>query len=297
MSGWVAIVNERAGGGRAKLRAREVLSQLSQRGLLFDVKTTTHAAHGSVLAREAFAKGARKFVAIGGDGTSYEVINGLFPAALQERVTFASLPLGTGNSFLRDFGIDSEGEAVERFVRGQTRPVDVVRARHSAGEIFYINLLSVGFSATVGALTNRRFKPFGAAGYPLAVVSGLVALRAPYFSYRIDSGVSELRAATLLSFSNSRYTGGAMMMAPQADVSDGKLDVVHVAPMGRIELLQTFPKIYKGTHVAHPKVTSKTARRIDFDMHAPVSVMVDGEIVDLQLRSLEVMPGAIEVVA
>lgn len=293
---FTVILNEAAGGGRAKERARLVLPRLRESGLELDIRPTRSAGHATELARAAFRDGARAFIAVGGDGTTYEVVNGLFPEAAGEGVTLASLPLGTGNSFLRDFGIDSEDRAVERLLAGKTRAIDVIRAEHIAGAIYYINLLSVGFSASVGALMNRRYKPFGPAGYPLAVVTSLLGLSAPEFHLAYDDEPASRERAVLLSFSNSQFTGGTMRMAPPADVSDGRVDVVRVAPMGRVELLRTFPKIYDGTHLSHAKVTHRTAKRIDFPSPRKEPVMVDGEVVELALRSLEVLPSALDVI-
>ncbi len=295
---YVVILNGHAGGGRGAARAKEVLPRLREAGLTLDVRETTAAGDGTRIARAAYAEGARRFLAVGGDGTTYEVVNGLFPAAEQSAdVTMGMLPLGTGNSFLRDFGIvDAEG-AIAALLRGESRTVDVVRAEHAAGVLYYVNLLSVGFSASVGALTNRRYKPFGQAGYAFAVVNSLAHLAHPTFPLRLDDGAIDLRPCTLLSFSNSRCTGGTMQMAPDADPTDGELDVIRVGSMGRRELLRTFPKIYQGTHLSHPAVSATRARRVTFADPFPTDVMVDGEVLELTLKELRVLHGVLRVIA
>ena len=123
------------------------------------------------LAREAYLSGTRRFLAVGGDGTSFEIVNGLFPEAeTGERPTLGFLPLGTGNSFLRDFTEEGERHAIECIIEDRSRPCDVIRLTHKEGIIYYINILSLGFVADVCTLANRRFKRMGEAGYPLAVV-------------------------------------------------------------------------------------------------------------------------------
>ena len=123
-------------------------------------------------------------------------------------------------------------------------------------------------------------------------------MKSPVFPLRLD-GASEVdrRAAVFLSFSNSRYTGGTMMMAPEADPGDGLLDVIRVGEMGRFSLLKTFPKIYKGEHVAHPAIEQTQVARVDFEGLPALACMVDGEILTLTLRSLVVLPGALRVLA
>jgi YegS/Rv2252/BmrU family lipid kinase len=293
------IANPAAGGGRCGKQLDATLKSLEAEGHTFNVHLTRAAGDGVALAREGFAAGARRFLAVGGDGTSYEVVNGLFPEALAsgERPVLASLPLGTGNSFLRDFGIDSAPKAVAALRAGQRRPVDVVRCDHADGQLFFINLLSTGFSATVGELTNRRFKPFGPAGYILAVVASLAKLQHPVLPLRADAGALDGRPATLLSFSNSRFTGGTMQMAPLADTGDGQLDIIRIGAISPLQLLRAFPKIFQGTHVRLPFVEQQRARAVEFSGEQPVDVMVDGEIRRLLLRRLEVLPAALEVIA
>ena len=100
---------------------------------------------------------------------------------------------------------------------------------------------------------------------------------------------------TFLSVNNSRYTGGKMMMAPDANTRDGLLDIIRVGRMGRISLLRTFPKIFKGTHVQHPAVSCFQAPAVDFRLGDAVDVMIDGEMMNFNPTRLEVVPGAIDV--
>ena len=291
----IAIVNGAAGGGRCLDAARDAIASLRLHTAI-NVLQTESQGHATELARAHFNAGHRQFISVGGDGTTFEVINGLFPAAEHERVEIGILPLGTGNSFLRDFGITTQERAIEALQRWETQPVDVVRAEHEDGVIHYVNLLGLGFTAEVGELTNRRFKGLGAAGYVAAVVSSLTKLRAPLDPIRLDDEETDVRPAVFLSFSNSQYTGGSMHMAPGASLTDGLLDVVRVGDMSRGTLISTFPKIYSGAHVEHPQVEVRRARRVEFLESRKQAVMVDGEIMHLALRSLEVIKGAVEVV-
>ncbi len=298
---FVAIVNGAAGGGRCRERAAEALASLAARGVPIDPPRFTEAAgHATVLAREAWAKGRRRFLGVGGDGTSYELVNGLFPLASDagEVPTLASLPLGTGNSFLRDFGIRDAAAAMIAIAAGRPRKVDVIRVHHADGVLHYLNLLGLGFTATAGDLTNRRFKRFGAAGYVAAVLTTVVNLEHPLDVIRIDGDpYPDARPAAFLSFSNSQDTGGAMRMAPDADPSDGFVDLIRCGAIGRADLVATFPKIFRGTHVEHRLVETRRARRVDFLEPREQPCMIDGEIVPLSLRSLEVLPGVLEVMA
>ena len=293
------IVNPAAGGGRCGKRVDTALARLRASGLDLEVRRTRAEGHGVELARDAYREGYRRFLAVGGDGTGFELINGLFPAAesAEEAPTVSMLPLGTGNSFLRDFGIDDAEKAIRALQRQETHPCDVIRCAHRDGVLYYINLLSVGFSADAGALTNRRFKSLGPTGYIFAVLGCLLKLRQPVFPLRVDDDEAlNSRACTLLSFSNSRFTGGTMMMAPEAEVGDGALDIIRIDSMTSLQLIQAFPKIFKGTHIHLDAVSQRQAKRVTFELDGPVDVMVDGEIRSLHLETLEVLPSALKVV-
>src|SRR5262245_18148228 len=145
---YFAVLNPAAGAGRCGQLAGPALDELRAAGIAIDVARTHRAGDGIALARDAYANGYRKFLAVGGDGTSYGIVNGLFPLRdSAEPPTLAFLPLGTGNSFLRDFSDRGAAYAKEALLTGKRQPCDVLRLRYKGGVLHYINLLSVGFPA------------------------------------------------------------------------------------------------------------------------------------------------------
>ncbi len=170
MQQFFAIVNPAAGGGRSAKLAGAALARLRQNKLQVDSVASSGPGHAIGLAREAYNQGYRRFLAVGGDGTAHEILNGVFAGRKSvDRVALGFLPLGTGNSFLRDFAKDGSEASIQAILENRTRPVDLLRLTHATGEIYSFNLLSVGFTADVAALTNRAFKPFGHLGYLLGV--------------------------------------------------------------------------------------------------------------------------------
>jgi diacylglycerol kinase (ATP) len=295
---FLAVVNPAAGGGRCRKLVAQVLDRLRTGGIKLDVVETTSSGQGAHLARDAYARGYRKFIAVGGDGTSYEIVNGLFPAReFDEPATLAFLPLGTGNSFLREFTDRGVEHAIEALLAGRSRPCDVLRLRHSDGVLHYINLLAMGFAADVATLRARRFSGWGELGYQSSIVISLARFRRRPFPLRVNGeGEIDRRPCLFLTFNNSKFTGGTMMIAPKAEVNDGLIEYVRWGPIGRLGLIRNLPTLYDGTHIHHPLAERREANRIDFHLDAPVDVMVDGEVLTLQCQTLDVLPSALRVV-
>lgn len=296
---YLAIVNPAAGGGRSRKLLGPALERLRAGGIEVKVAATRAPGEATEIAREAYARGVRHFIAVGGDGTSYEVVNGLYPQALSgERPTLAFLPLGTGNSFLRDFSDRGVEHAIESLLARRSRNCDVMRLRHRSGVLHYINLLSMGFAADVATLRARRFSAWGELGYVTSIFLTLAKFNRRPFPVRVESDAAfDERRCLFLTFNNSKFTGGTMMIAPQAAVDDGLVEYVRWGPIGRLGLIRNLPGLYDGTHIQHPLAERKSARRVEFNLDAPVDVMVDGEVLTLHCEELEVLPGALNVVA
>jgi YegS/Rv2252/BmrU family lipid kinase len=294
---FLAIVNPAAGGGRCGRMAKDALAKLRSANIEIEVAETKGPGEATSLARRAYAQGCRQFIAVGGDGTACEIVNGLFPeSATSGRATLGFLPLGTGNSFLRDFSERGAEDSSAAIAENRRRPCDVLRLRHSGGDFYFINLLSMGFAADAAVVTNRRFKALGQLGYIFGVMVCLARLQRRAFPLRADSDAELDRQRCLfLSFNNSKFTGGKMMIAPQAETDDGLIEYVRWGPVGRLQLLANFPKLFDGTHVQHPQASRRAVRQIEFQLDAPVDVMVDGETLTLDCHGIDVLPGALDV--
>jgi diacylglycerol kinase (ATP) len=307
---FLAIINPAAGGGRCGARVGVTLERLRRAGITLDTAETSAAGDGTKIARDAYAHGYRKFLAVGGDGTSYEVVNGLFPESQkssaeepQDQIpTLGFLPLGTGNSFLRDFENLSSGKsglehALQALEARRSRPCDVLRLTHKQGTIYYTNLLSVGFTADVAALRIRRFQGLGQFGYLLSIFLCLARLNRRPFPVRMDGQSNfDTRPCLFLTFNNSKFTGGTMMIAPDAVTDDGLIEYVRWGPISRLGLIRNLSTLYDGTHTRHPLAERHAVRRVDFKLDGPVDVMVDGEVLTLECQTIDVLPSALRVV-
>lgn len=301
---YLAIVNPAAGGGRGLKLLNPALERLRAGGVMVKVVETRAAGQAMEIVRDAYVRGTRNFIAAGGDGTAYEIVNGLFPLATDlsvtggERPTLAFLPLGTGNSFLRDFSDRGVEYAIESLLANRRRVSDVLRLRHRGGILHYINLLSMGFAADVATLRARRFSTWGEFGYFSSIFLTLARFNRRAFPLRVEGDAAfDERRCLFLTFNNSKFTGGSMMIAPRAEIDDGMIEYVRWGPIGRLGLIRNLPTLYDGTHINHPLAERKAVRRVEFKLHSPVDVMIDGEVLTLHCEQLDVLPGALNVVA
>jgi YegS/Rv2252/BmrU family lipid kinase len=313
---FLAIINPAAGGGRCGQRVSAALDRLRADGIKLETAETWAASEATQIARDAFRNGYRKFLAVGGDGTSFEIVNGIFPDALASKDALAAstdaprtttptlgfLPLGTGNSFLRDFEDLAVGKgglehAIEALTARRSRPCDVFRLTHTQGVIYYTNLLSMGFAADVAMLRHRRFQALGQFGYLLSIFLCLARLDRRPFPLRFDDQRDfDGRPCLFLTFNNSKFTGGTMMIAPDAETDDGLIEYVRWGPISRLGLIRNLSTLYDGTHTNHPLAERHAVRRVEFQLDAPVDIMVDGEVLTLQCQSIDVLPSALRVV-
>ncbi len=228
-------------------------------------------------------------VACGGDGTAHLLINAVFDLP----VTFAVVPMGTGNDFSRYLGIKNLSQALQVLADGESSSMDVGSINHSAGMRYFIGIASCGFDAQVNERANSYRGPKGTAKYVASLIVELKNLAPLEIQIRNGQDLQDHRV-TLLAVANTSSYGGGMKVAPDADAFDGNLNVVHVAEVSRLTLLKVFPKVFRGSHVTHPAVTITSAKALgvvgnDFPIYA------DGEFVGRGPASFKVHPAALQV--
>jgi diacylglycerol kinase (ATP) len=292
-SGMLVIANPRAGHGRGARTLSKVEESLKARNIAHHTAVSTRPGHVKELAAEAAGRGQSPLVLIGGDGTLFEALNGMVAAG--RFVPVAQIPVGSGNSFIKDLGIETVEDGLRALSEGRTRAVDIGRVRSAVGEYHFVNLVGAGFVANVGSRAVS-FKLFGDSAYTIGVLLELVTLRAASCRLSVD-GKESVRDALFIEVCNSRKTGGDMIMAPSAEVDDGKLDVVIARAMNRRTLLKLFPLIFKGAHVRDPHVETFRCSRISVSFEPPQKVTPDGEIIGTTPLDIEIVPRALQVFA
>jgi len=249
------------------------------------------------LARSAVADCAELLVAVGGDGTVNEVANGLVGA---ERAELAVIPRGTGGDFVRTFGIPSKLEDAVRIALGEkTRTIDLGRAGYRAwsgepGESYFANIASAGMSGAVAKRTNEATRaPLGGkAAYLWSTVAVFAGLKNTEVQVNVDG---ELRSGPMFDVivANCRYLAGGMKIAPDAEPDDGLFDVLLIGDISKLDLALTMPKIYRGTHLPHPKAELLRGASVVVEADTPLPVELDGEQPGTTPVRFDVVPRAL----
>ncbi len=292
------IVNPAAGAGRSGKRWPQIRSLLKDLGLRFDFDVTEAPGHATELARDAARNGHDMIVSVGGDGTLNEVVNGLYQAGANGRMMVGIIGTGTGSDYLRTVGVPrSVQEACRSLVNPRRMTVDagVVEYERNNQTLrrLFVNFAGLGFDSEVVRATGQQFKKLGAKpAYLLGLLSTFLSYRNREMTLTLD-GISDRRKVCTVVVSNGRYGGGGMLVAPNADATDGLLDVMTVNDISKPDLLWSLPRIYRGTHLSHPKVDAKRARDVEIRPAQPVPLQADGELLGEAPARFRILPAAV----
>jgi YegS/Rv2252/BmrU family lipid kinase len=304
----VVVVNPKSQGGRLG-RVWGDLADTLARAFPFDEVLTTAPGDATRLAREALRGGAERVVAIGGDGTVSEVVNGFFDEAGQPiapDASFALIPFGTGGDFRRTLGIPHDTAAACAVIAANhRRKIDVGRLELTTrgGEqrkMMFANIASFGVSGVVDRLVNESGKRLGRLSFAVAAIRATWSYKNQRVQLRFDGGAPIEATINTVAVANGRYFGGAMLIAPNAEIDDGQLDVVALGDFTFGDVLANSRRVFKGTHLAMDKVSVRRARVLEAEAIEPgaqVELDIDGEPLGILPARFEIAAQALWVVA
>lgn len=297
----LVIVNPKAASGRTRLRIPRLTAWLANHSQGATLVETQSRGHAEQLAYEAKRKGHDHVIAVGGDGTFQELINGLLQCPSHERLSAGLVPAGRGNDLARGLHLPTDPmQAMATAMGSNRRKIDVAMAADAHGNTRYFAAAGgAGFDAQVAhtMATQQRFWMHGEIGYMLATLNELRRFRNCQLSItlRTDTGEQVMQGHFLFAaFANGPFYGGGMQICPDACLDDGLLDVCLVGNLSRLAALKELPGIYRATHVKHPKVTMARVRSMRIEAQPGVKVHLDGEPFGELPIELSVQPGAIE---
>lgn len=290
------IHNPVSGGARGGVLLRRVEELLARECIHVVPVATERPGHAAELAR-LLADGADRLLVLGGDGTLSEAANGVLALPPERRPVLGFLPGGTGNDFLRDFGIFRIEDAARAIGAGRTVSFDAVDVRWAAGQRYSINVLGCGLAAKAGARFGKSLRWLGKKGYNVAAAIEIATMRSCPTSLVLDR--REIRGHfPLVMACNSVHTGGGMPMAPQADPTDGLLDVLWAQDIGKLDTFRLFAtRLPKGEHLKSSRVHIERAAHGRLEPEEPSPLLIDGEIVATTPADFQVIPCALRLLA
>jgi diacylglycerol kinase (ATP) len=305
---WFVIVNPAAGGGRGLRRWPAVEAELKRKGIDFEAVFTERKMHAAELAAQAAERGFRRFAAVGGDGVANEVVNGLMEqtAAPSRECTLAVIPSGTGNDWLKTYGIPPDfRHCIGLMAEGHRRWQDVGRADWTDADgkprhRFFFNVAGMGYDAavtkdsneTTGLFSNKIF-------YFYLIVKGLWKYRCGKGRIVLGSGKVIEEKIYNLTAGICRFNGGGVQLTPHAVPDDGLLAISLVPEVSAWYAIRHTPRFYDGSMLSHPLVfsTQDTSLQVEPLDEVPIGLEVDGEYLGTAPFSLGIIERAIRIVA
>jgi diacylglycerol kinase (ATP) len=283
------LTNPTAGKGRGAKARAAVRDRLAASGAHVQDLQGRDADEALDLARDVVARGTEALVVIGGDGMVHLGVN----AVAGTQTALGIIPTGTGNDVARYFDLPRKDPvaAADRVIAGRTRTIDLARS----GSRYFVTVLAAGFDAIVNERANRMTWPKGQMRYNLATVAELRTFEPLPYTLDLDGEVRRLDAM-LVAVGNGPSFGGGLRITEGARLDDGLLDVVVIKPMSRFELVRTYPKLFKGTHVTHPQYERHRVRQVTVASPG-ITKYADGERFGALPLTVECVPGALTVYA
>jgi len=303
-SPFAVIVNTAAQKGGAASRWSEIRAELTSRLGAFEPRFTKAPGHATELARSALAEGARRIVAVGGDGTVNETLNGLLDPVgrlIAADAVLCPIPAGTANELCRALGhLEHPLRAYEAAAGWGTRPIDLLRVRCQGldgqpVERFGYLIVSLGGAATISHRTSqsRWLKKLGGIAYLLMTPPVTLGYRSRDVAITIDGVAQGTRPIFTALVANTENGGGGMKLMPGAKFDDGVLDLIEMGAISPIAMLTAvLPRVYSGAHVHHPKVRVSRGKSFKFESAVETLVDLDGETVGRLPLEVSVLPRA-----
>lgn len=278
------IINPTAGAGKTRKQWPLINEYLEKLDIDFEVKETEYPGHAIDLAYDAVKRGYKYIVAVGGDGTISEIVNGIYKAEGLNNVTLGIISTGTGADYIRTLGIPRNFEdACKKLINPVSRNVDLgiveCTDKGKTNSRLFVNFAGIGFDAEIVRATTQKYKAMGKVS---AYLMGLFTTLVSYKNKDVDiiiGGETERKRICTVIMGNGKYGGGGMYTTPKAIIDDNLLDILIIGDLSKPDLIHSLPMIYKGTHLSHPKVSLKKAMSVTINPLIQMSIQADGDIV------------------
>ena len=293
MKKYYLLVNPKGGHKRGLEIYEKVKHIFSSAGTNITVLHTEYAGHAFDFANTLDFVGYDGLCAIGGDGTMYELINGMLKREDNNKIPIGLITGGTGNSFMYDVDCLDPVDAAKRIVQHKLRPLDIAKV-NANGELFYsFNIIGWGLATDAGKLAEK-LRWLGGVRYDVASIIEVLKGKDRIATLTLDKEVIKENFIFIIGC-NTIHTGKAMKMAPLAQLNDGKIDLIIVRKTSRINLLKLFPKLFSGDHIKSPLVEYRQVQNFSISLEETNDLTIDGEIIGTTPLSVKMIPKMVNV--
>jgi len=294
------IVNPMASGGVTRIKWPHIKRLLDKTGFKYDHEFTEGPRHATELARDAASQGYRQVIAVGGDGTIHEVVNGLVDISGKSEAVLGIISTGTGNDFARSIGAHGAyRKTIGQLAMTTEKAVDVgiVEYANSKGnrkQRIFVNTAGVGLDAAVLKATKKLFRVVSVIPYWISGVYTFARYQPKHMTISID-GQTENRKALGVIINNVYSFAGGMRIAPDADIADGLFDTVVLGDISKLQFMRGLSMVYKGTLGNHSEVDTYKAKNVEIDSKEQLYLQADGELLGQAPATFRVLPRALRV--
>ncbi|MEZ5470603.1 MAG: diacylglycerol kinase family lipid kinase [Marinicella sp.] len=293
------IFNPHAGSGRAQKYLPLIMDYLQQLCIDFDLLETKRSGHAQSLVQGSDLAYYQAVIAAGGDGTLFEIINGLMSHQAGNRIPFGVIPVGTGNAFSRELGLMPTDwqKGIDIIAKKQIKAIDIGQAKTNTQSFYFLNIIGMGFVVNAGR-TTLKIKKLGKSAYTFATLWETAKLKKHPIQLTMtlaDGTTNDIDDdLVFVEVANSRYTGTSFLIAPDARIDDGLLDVIILKKISRPKILTLFPTIYSGKHVNYKEVETHKVKSITIKTPQPMPLMPDGEFIGETPVTIACLPSALK---
>ena len=271
-----------------------VINQFKKYDIEYTLSKTEYAAHAVELVKQADLKQYDSVCAMGGDGTLFEVLNGMLSRSENERIPISIIPNGTGNSFMKTVGIENVVDAIGKISKNEPKNLDMMRVVCGENIYYSLNLIGWGMATDISVLAEKlRF--FGGQRYNIASVFEIIKNKKRDSKLIVD-GKERDEAFSFIIACNTKYVGKDMKMAPKAKIDDGEIDLIIVKKTSSLTLFSVFPKLFDGSHIDHNACEYVHCKSFSIQPSEDGSLNIDGEIIGTTPVSVNIVKNGVELI-
>ncbi len=290
---YAVVLNPASGSGKTEEIFASIRPELEANDLDMTIIKTEGVGHATEIGQSLNIDDFDGVVTVGGDGTMHEVINGILTREDGKTIPVGSIPGGSGNSFLYGFGILTPEDGVKNLLAENRRKIDLAKIKIDDDILYSFNIIGWGLVVDI-QIRSEKFRWWPQQRYNFATLIELIKLRARHTQLLVDGESLESDVSFMIAC-NTPYTGVGMKMAPNADLQDGKIDLVIVKEASRLQMMNLFPKVFDGSHIESDLVDYRQVSNFSLLPSEEDFINVDGELKSHTPIEVSMVPQGIEV--